>query len=131
MYCLRGSNREAAPQTIHKPARRCARLSPKHVKFADRRLSTRRTGEHVRITRNATGCQTPDWFFQVIGRLHGQVDLNAGLGVHQFNTIVCPAVTAAGRVLLPSLTVYFPAGKETGWLTCLDASCVPEPSSTA
>jgi hypothetical protein len=53
------------------------------------------------------------------------------LGVHQFNTTCCPAVTVAGRMLLPSLTEYFPAGKETGWLTCLDASCVPEASSTA
>jgi hypothetical protein len=55
----------------------------------------------------------------------------APLGVHQFNTTLCPAVTVAGRMLLPSLTEYFPAGKETGWLTCLDASCVPEASSTA
>jgi hypothetical protein len=50
---------------------------------------------------------------------------------YQFNTTLCPAMTVAGRMLLPTLTEYFPAGKETGWLTCLDATCVPEASSTA
>ena len=50
---------------------------------------------------------------------------------YQFKTTLCPAATVAGRMLLPSLTEYFPAGTETGWLTCLDASCVPEASSTA
>jgi hypothetical protein len=65
------------------------------------------------------------------GRESGGTQLQAPLGVHQFNTTLCPAVTVAGRMLLPSLTEYFPAGKETGWLTCLDASCVPEASSTA
>jgi hypothetical protein len=58
----------------------------------------------------------------------------AGLQAHsvyQFKTTLCPAVTVAGRLLLPSLTEYFPAGTETGWLTCLDTSCVPEASSTA
>jgi hypothetical protein len=65
------------------------------------------------------------------GALRGGTRLQAPLGVHQFNTTLCPAVTVAGRMLLPSLTEYFPAGKETGWLTCLDASCVPEASSTA
>ena len=53
------------------------------------------------------------------------------LRVYQFKTTLCPAVTVAGRLLLPSLTEYFPAGTETGWFTCLDTSCVPEASSTA
>ncbi len=61
----------------------------------------------------------------------GGTELQAPLGVHQFNTTLCPAATVAGRMLLPSLTEYVPAGKETGWLTCFDASCVPEASSTA
>ena len=65
------------------------------------------------------------------GRESGGTRLQAPLGVHQFNTTLCPAVTVVGCMLLPSLTEYFPAGKETGWLTCLDASCVPEASSTA
>src|SRR5436305_12220767 len=50
---------------------------------------------------------------------------------YQFNTTLWPAMTVAGRMLSPTLTEYFPAGKETGWLTCLDASCVPEASRTA
>ncbi len=50
--------------------------------------------------------------------------------VHQFNTTLCPAATVAGRISLRSLTEYFPAGKETDRLTCFDASCVPEASST-
>ncbi len=51
--------------------------------------------------------------------------------VHQFNTTLCPAATVAGRISLRSLTEYLPAGKETDRLTCFDASCVPEASSTA
>ena len=49
---------------------------------------------------------------------------------HQFSTTACPAVTATGRVLFPTLTEYLPPGSEIGWLSCLEASCVPARSNT-
>ena len=62
---------------------------------------------------------------------HGAPARSPDTRVHQFRTTLSPEVTVAGRTLLPIRTEYFPAGKETGWLTCLDASCAPAESSTA
>src|SRR2546429_424433 len=60
----------------------------------------------------------------------GSRDQSGGKSDHKLTTDDWPAGTATVRVLDPTLTKYSPAGRETGWLSSLEASCVPAESNT-
>jgi hypothetical protein len=49
---------------------------------------------------------------------------------HKLTADAWPAVTGTVCVFVPTFTEYSPAGRETGWLSCLEASCVPAESNT-